>query len=374
MVKKMRKDKVIKILTINTVGLNTNGITTVMFDYYSRFSIEQFDIHTITDVSNDKSIVDNFKSAGIMVHKLPNRKKSIIRYFISLIILIYSNKFDVVHVHGNSATESIELLAAKLAGCKVRIAHSHNSTCDAKRADNILRPLFYRLYTHAFACGQLAGEWLFQDRYFKIVKNGRDINKYSFDEKTRFKVRKDLGLDETTLAVGHIGNFNKQKNHEYLIKIFEELKKIKRKSKLFLAGYGHCEKEIHNMVRQLNLEQDVIFLGGINNVSSILQAMDIMVLPSLYEGLPLVVVEWQIAALPCVISDTITQECVYTDLVEFEKLESSYHSWAVKIIQLAIRNRIESKDYALKQSVLCGFDINSNSTELMSYIKNLVHK
>ena len=301
-------------------------------------------------------------------------EKNTFRYFISLVILMYKNKFDVIHVNGNSATESIELIAAKLTGCKIRIAHSHNSTCDAKRADKILRPLFYRMYTHAFACGQLAGKWLFENRNFKIVKNGRDIKKYAFDEKVRLKMRRNLKLDGDVLAIGHIGNFNEQKNHVYLIKIFEQLKKINPKSKLFLAGYGHCEQEIHAMVNRLNLEDDVIFLGVINNVSNILQAMDIMVLPSLYEGLPLVVVEWQMAGLPCVISDIITTECIYTDLIKFQKLENSYRDWAEDIIQLTNKNRRENKDYVLKKSIQCGFDINSNVVELMNYMKSIVNK
>lgn len=368
----MKNYKKIKILTISTVGLNRNGITTVMFDYYSRFTKEEFDIHTISEISNDESIIKDFEKAGIKVHELPSRKKNTFRYFISLVILMYKNKFDVIHVNGNSATESIELIAAQLAGCKVRIAHSHNSTCDAKRADKILRPLFYRMYTHAFACGELAGKWLFKDRNFKIIKNGRDLNKYAFDERMRLKMRRNLKLSEDILAVGHIGNFNKQKNHVYLIKIFEQLKAINPKSKLFLAGYGHCEQEIHAMVNRLNLEDDVIFLGVINNVSNILQAMDIMVLPSLYEGLPLVVVEWQMAGLPCVISDTITTECVYTDLVKFEKLESSYSSWAEKILKIAKLNRSARKNYVLEQSIQCGFDVNSNVIELMNYMKNIV--
>lgn len=362
----------IKILTINTAGLNRNGITTVMYDYYSRFDNKRFDIHTVADETNNSQVRQSFHEANIVVHILPARKHNTAKYFFALISLIRKYKIDIIHVHGNSATVSIELLAAAIAGCKIRIAHSHNSTCDAKKADHLLRPLFYRVYTHAFACGQLAGEWLFGIRDFKIIKNGRDVNQYAFNEKIREETRKQLGLTDDTMAIGHIGNFNEQKNHTYLIKIFESLQHKKPDSKLFLAGYGHCESNIRSLVKELNLEDKIVFLGVINNVPDILQAMDVMVLPSLYEGLPLVVVEWQIAALPCVISDTVTDECVYTDLVRFESLQNPYEMWAEKIVESVDDNRKNNVDGIIKLSQKNGYDINCNVRDLMQFMEKIV--
>ena len=156
-------EKKIKILTINTAGLNRNGITTVMYDYYSRFDEKRFDIHTVADETNDEEIKELFRKSNIVIHVLPIRKQNTVKYFFSLLSLVRKYKIDIVHVHGNSATVSIELLAAAIAGSKIRNEHSHNSTCHAKKADTLLRPLFYRVYTHAFACGKLAGEWLFGD-------------------------------------------------------------------------------------------------------------------------------------------------------------------------------------------------------------------
>ena len=365
-------EKKIKILTINTAGLNRNGITTVMYDYYSRFDEKRFDIHTVADETNDEEIKELFRKSNIVIHVLPIRKQNTVKYFFSLLSLVRKYKIDIVHVHGNSATVSIELLAAAIAGSKIRIAHSHNSTCDAKKADTLLRPLFYRVYTHAFACGKLAGEWLFGDRDFKIIKNGRDVNRYAFAPQIREEIRKQLGLTDDTIAVGHVGNFNEQKNHVYLIKSFKRLQYKVPNSKLFLAGYGHCEPEIHSLVKELNLESKVVFLGLINNVPDILQAMDVMVLPSLYEGLPLVVVEWQMASLPCLISDTITDECVYTDLVKFESLENTCETWAVKMMELAENGRKKGRRNMVKLSQEKGYDINYNAQCLMQFMEAVV--
>nr|WP_279289747.1 glycosyltransferase [Anaerocolumna cellulosilytica] len=163
--------------------------------------------------------------------------------------------------------------------------------------------------------------------------------KYRFHPYKREEVRKMLGLDKTTLAIGHIGNFNEQKNHEFLIHVFYEVYKERKDAKLFLAGFGPKEEFIKMLVHTLGLKDRVVFLGVIDNVHEILQAMDVMLLPSLYEGLPLVVVEWQIAALPCIISEVVSRECVYTDLVRLLPLNCTYTRWAKNILEIDTKKR-----------------------------------
>ena len=259
---------------------------------------------------------------------------------------------------------SVELVAARLAGCKVRIAHSHNTTCENQKADKILRPFFNRNYTTAFACGQDAGRWMFGKRKFTIIPNGRNLKKYEYDTKKRTEYRNKLGIPSDALVIGHVGRFNRQKNHEYLLRVFSEFYKKNRKSYLVLVGTGEKVGEIKNLVKELELENNVIFTGVIENVSDYLSAFDIMLLPSLYEGLPLVVIEWQIAGLPCIVSDTVTRECAITPLVKFESIESKPKVWAADVENLILQDREQSKRATFEEIKMAGYDIESGAEKL----------
>lgn len=360
----------IKILIATPIGLQKKeGISTVILDYFSRFDKGMFDIDIIASLSHDYKLEKEFQEAGINVQILPSRKDAIFKYINSLAELFRQNRYDVMYVHGSSALMSIELLIAKMYGCKVRIAHCHNTTCDHKRIDKILRPLFNNLYTGALACGEEAGKWMFGSRTFKIVKNGRDISTYRFDPDRRDDVRKKLGISEDILVIGHVGNFNSQKNHVFLIKIFKEIIKLRSNSKLYLMGTGKTQDDIKHLVEKQNLSEKVVFTGSISNVPDMLQAMDVMLLPSLHEGLPLVVVEWQIAALPCLISDSITRECAYTDLVQFISLEEKPEIWAKKVIDLAGYDRQKTADIVINLTEKNGFDIKKNVDDLQEYFE-----
>lgn len=363
--------KKIKILVINNVSLKKNGITTMIYDYYSRFDKEHFDIHVIASGEYDEDVKNNFTEKNIKVVIMSSRTNSLVKYIFSLLKLCHNEKYDIIHVHGNSATMAIELCIAKLCHCKVRIAHSHNSTCSAKRIDKILRPIFYKVYTDAFACSEMAGKWLFDKNKFRIIKNGRDVKSYIYDEAMRIKVRSQMNIKDKTLAIGHVGSFNKQKNHKFLINVFAEILNKKQDCLLFLAGYGQYEDEIKKMVKDLGIEKKVIFLGVIHNVNEFLQAMDVMVLPSLHEGLPLVVIEWQMAALPSVLSDTITNECAFTELVKFKSLNDSFESWADLILDFSKIHRNENSLNISELAIDNGYDIEQNVRELMNlfYLK-----
>ncbi|MGN0376287.1 MAG: glycosyltransferase family 1 protein [Suilimivivens sp.] len=360
--------KKIKILVVNTVGINNNGITTVIYDYLKAMNRDGMTVHISSGGVSNSDVTCRFDEIGIPIYQLPHRKNQLIKYCIGFFKLCVKNKYDVIYIHGNSATMAIELIIADFLGCKVRIVHSHNSTCDAKGIDRKMRSVFYKMYTKAFACSTLAGEWLFPNREYTLIKNGRDIEKYRYRADIRRKIRKKLDISDETLAVGHVGNFCRQKNHEYLIHIFKELKEKHEYSKLFLMGYGEETERIKQLVNEMKLENDVVFMGTINNVNEVLQAMDVMCLPSLYEGLPLVAVEWQIAALPCVLSDTITRECAYTDLVEFVSLDEPYSVWADKILEADISRRGEIADDVIRATQENGFDIRKNAEELREII------
>lgn len=361
-----------KILQIPTGGLFSDGILSCIVEYMTAMDKSGMDIQVLATNNPEKSVVEKVENSGCRVVSIPYRKKNIVKYFFALYRYISKEKIDIVHVHGSSAIMSAELIAARLAGCKARIAHSHNTTCENQKADKIFRPFFYRSYTMAFACGQDAGRWMFGKRKFTIIPNGRNLKKYEYDTEKRIEYRNKLGILSDALVIGHVGRFNRQKNHEYLVRVFSEVYKKNRNSYLVLVGTGEKVEEIKILVKKLELGKNVIFTGVIENVSDYLSAFDVMLLPSLYEGLPLVVIEWQIAGLPCIVSDTVTKECAITSLVKFESIKKKPEVWANDIRNLTLQNRNDSKEAIFKEIKMTGYDIESGAEKLKNLYIMLV--
>lgn len=353
-----------KVLVISTVGLIYDGITSVIREYIKALDTDNLDIYIVDTIRTETVIRKELEQSGCKFVSLPSRQTATISYFFHLIRFIRKEHIEVIHAHGNSATLTIEMLAAFIGGCKRRIAHSHNTRCNQVQADRLLRPLFRHLYTDAVACGTEAGKWLFENHPFIVLNNGRDLQRFCFQPAVRNAIRKEYDIGQR-LTVGHVGGFVQQKNHVFLLEIYKALIKIKPDICLFLIGDGVERENIERIAKDYGIIDKIIFTGKTERVSELLQAMDVMVLPSLYEGLPLVSIEWQAAGLPCVLSDTITTECAVTDLVKFASLSESAETWANLIIQSASRNKRElQSDNARILIKKAGFDIKDNAAVL----------
>lgn len=349
-----------KILIVSTVGLIYDGITSVILQYLQAMNSKKFDIYVVATIDAKPSIINQIENCDCTVITFPNRRTETLKYFFDLIKFIKSNHIDIIHAHGNSATLAIEMVAAKIGRCPKRIAHSHNTKCNQIKADKILRPIFNCSYTDGLACGEDAGKWLFGDKKFEVLTNGRNIEQYKFSLQNRNKIREFYGIKDE-LVIGHVGGFFEQKNHRFLVEIYKEVKKIEPRSKLFMIGDGILKTEIEKACEKL----EVIFTGSIDNISEYLSAMDGMVLPSLFEGLPLVSIEWQINGLPCVLSNKITKECKLTDCVDFLSLDDSAQNWAKVIVNKIKNNKRQfcaDKSYKLIKN--SNFNIDNNVKKL----------
>jgi len=317
-----------RLLVINTVKTDPNGIAQVIFNIndhidHSNLIVDLFSINDPEQIYHDKIE----KYGGKIIVKERSLTK-LIPYLIKLIKTIRNGKYDVVHAHGNSATLLFEMFAAYIAGCKVRIAHSHNTTCDNIKLHNLLWPLFDKLVTDRFACGIAAGKWLFRDNDFVVINNGIDTCRFKYNAKNRTAIRSRLGVADDTSLVGNVGFFNDQKNQIQLLDIFDSLLKIRPNSILVLIGDGPNKSQIYDKIEKLSIGKNVILTGLINDVPDYLSALDVIVMPSLYEGLPLSLIEEQANGLTCVVSDKITTEVNKTGNVVFLPLTSPASSWA----------------------------------------------
>ena len=359
----------IKILICSTSGFEKReGISTIIFDYFSRFDKNLFEIHLAVSGKYNEELISEFENCGFYVDYLSARKKVLNKYIKDLFHLFKREQFSVIYTNGSSSSMSLELLVAKMNGCKVRIAHSHNTTCNHKLVDAFLRPFFYSLCTDFFACGNDAGKWLFNNRHYTVIKNARNLSKYRYDETLRKSIRDRLNISDDCLLIGHVGRFNNQKNQQFAIHVFADIKRKHKASKLFLMGDGAKLEEIKKMAIEFGVADDVVFTGSIDNVNEMLQAMDVMLLPSVHEGLPLVVVEWQMAALPSLISDKITRECVFSNLVYFESLDSDYSKWADTLLSISNIDRDTESKRISQLARISGYDLNDNIMKLQKYI------
>ena len=349
-----------KILIVSTVGLIYDGITSVIIAYLDAMDRSGLEIYIAGTIEVKDAFRKKINDLGCTIVDFPNRKTETGSYAIALTKFIRDNKIKVIHAHGNSGTLVIEMTAAWLGGCKKRIAHSHNTQCSQIKADRLLRPLFYLLYTDGLACGKEAGEWLFGNRAHEILPNGRDVEKYKFNSSIRDKFRRKLGIKDE-IVIGHVGGFFEQKNHHFLVEIYREIKILQPNTKLFMFGDGPTKKYVERLCEDI----DVIFAGTTDNISDFLNMMDGMLLPSLFEGIPLVAIEWQINGLPCILSDTVTKDCKLTDSVLFMSLKRSASEWAENIITMIETNdRMTCAKSAYETISTSSFNIKSNSEKL----------
>lgn len=363
-----------KVLVILTGSMIFDGITNSVFNYYNAMDRANMQIDIVSSRFTLKEMELKFNNIGCNVFKLEYRDKKPFKYLIDLSHLIRHGEYDIVHAHGNSATLALESTAALIGGCKNRVLHSRNSSCEHKIIDKLFRPIMYATYTDGFACGKKAGEWLFQNRPFTIIKNGKDIDKFLFNNNIRIEYRNKLNVEEDVILIGHVGLFHKQKNHEFLIETFDEVSKVDERYRLVLIGDGEEMEKIRNLVFNKGLNDKVFFLGKKNDIENWLQALDIMVFPSLFEGMPNVVLEWQIAGLPSLISDSITTECKILDIVHYLPLQKGPKYWAKEILSTSINNRQGFQSCIKKEFINSGFDIKENAKFLKLKYKEMLER
>ncbi|WP_078430860.1 glycosyltransferase family 1 protein [Alkalihalobacterium alkalinitrilicum] len=361
--------KPIRILQVVTI-MNRGGLETMLMNYYRKIDRSKIQFDFIVHRTEKGHYDDEIVALGGKVFRMPKiRPGNYNLYFKQLDQFFGAHpEYQVVHSHINE-NSSFVLRAAKKAGVPCRIAHSHLSDLglDLKLPFRVYARLAMKdNANHYFACSKQAGEWLFgkkitKSQQVKVLNNAVNVEEFQFNENIRKKVREELNA-ENKLVIGHIGRFNKQKNHEYLIDIFKAVQDKQPDSVLVLVGDGHLRQQIEKKVNDLKLYSHVHFLGVREDIANLMQGFDLFLFPSLFEGLPVVLVEAQAAGLNCVVSNTITNEADLTGRVEFLPLEEPPQQWANKILSLTYEHKDTSE--LLRK---CGYDTGTMADWLTGY-------
>ncbi len=363
----------VRVLEVLTVRYAHNGVTQCVANYMEEFDPARIRCDLAVPNEPPEAVVRRIEQSGGRVFVLPYRNRNPLGYVHALSKIVRGRGEQVVHAHGNSATLYTEMLASRQGGARVRIAHSHNTSCRMQLADRLLRPAFRGSYTHAMACGEDAGEWLFGDAPFTVLPNAVRAERFRFDAGKRDAARERFEIGKDAFVVCHIGSFSVQKNQAFLLDVFAALHKSRPDAALLLVGDGPLRAACEEKARALGLGGNVRFAGTAGDVTPYLCCADAFALPSRYEGLPLTLVEAQCAGLPCAVSDRVTREAALTPLVSFWPIERA-EAFAGGLAGAAVSDRARLSGEAIERVRRAGYDIAANAETLAALYESLVRE
>lgn len=313
---------------------------------------------------------DEFKAKGSRILRISPRRSNPLEFRKNVFKLIKEHpEYAIVHVHLNSCS-SIEPLEAAKKWKRFCIAHSHNSSSNFGSISGMLHK-FNKKRINKFAdvclaCSEPAGKFIFGDSDYKIVNNGIDTHRFAYSDVKRKKIRQEFSIEDR-FTVCHVGMFAPVKNHTFLIDCFNEVLKKRPDSVLILVGEGAQKDFVEKKVEELGIADKVIFTGRRYDTEAIMSASDVFVLPSLFEGLPIVLVEAQSEGLPCIVSDVVTKEAKLCNEMQFLSLNESAEEWANKILSI---DKVPDRNTASKVVADSGFDMMQTVEQIENLYKD----
>ncbi len=358
----------IRVLQVVT-HMERGGLESMLMNYYRHIDRTRVQFDFLVHRQERAAFDDEIEALGGKIYRLP-RLVPWRRSYLKALNQFFDEhpEYKIVHVH-QDCLSSVILKAAAQHHVPVRIAHSHSANQDK----NLKYPIklcykraIHKYATDLFACGKTAGDWMFGGAPYQIVNNAIDAASYTYCPAKREDIRRKLGIADE-LVIGHVGRFNQPKNHPFLLEIFSALLKKEPNAVLLLVGGGDDLPKIQEKARTLGISEHVRFLGVRSDVAELMQAMDVFVFPSLYEGLPVTMVEAQAAGLPCLISDKVPPECILTEgLVDILPLSASPETWAEKILE---KRELPHTDRRAEIAAH-GFDITTEAVKLQEFYLN----
>lgn len=334
--------KEFRILYVNGGLMDLGGISSYMINYakylYKEDIFVDFVVHGDGQGLRDKEL----EKIGSVIYHVPIKSIDYFGNIKALRKIFNSKRYNIVHSHMD-AGNMVVLREAKKCGIPIRISHSHNTQHITSNKikiifNNYAKKKIEKYATHLFACSNDAGRWLYgkkcvEDGKVAIIHNAIELDKFFYNEKMRYKIRDKLNLNDL-FVIGHVGRFDYQKNHRFILELFFYFKKKVPNSKLLLIGDGTIKDNIEKMAKEKGIFKDIIFLGAKSNIEDYYNAMDIFIFPSLFEGLGIALIEAQANGLKCIASDSIPNEANLTGNIKFLSLSISIEYWVNEMIGL----------------------------------------
>lgn len=354
--------KKIKVLHISGT-MNMGGQETFIMNIMRNINRNKIQFDFVVHDNKKNYFEDEIEKLGGHIYKITPISKNPIKHIFELRKVLVKGKYNVVHRHSAYSIVFIDLLVAKLCKIKKIITHSHANGCKNKFIHKMFIPFINLLSTDKFACSDAAGKWMFGHSKFIVIPNAININDYIYNEKSRNKIRKQYHINSKEIVIGNVGVFRTEKNQIWMINMFKKLIEYDKNYKLMICGDGDLRAEIQKTIKQLSLSDNVILTGNVDT-SEYYSAFDIFLLPSIYEGLGIVLIEAQVSGLPCIVSNQIQNEAIISKSVS--KLDFNYNKWINTIKKTNyIQDRVNIDDVKYEK-----YDI----LKLCLYLENNVYK
>ena len=363
-------------------GLTTGGVEAVLYNYFSHMNKDDYELYYISYDKPNEEVQKRFEELGFHVYEVCKKKEHFFKSCMQVVKILKDNEIQIIHSHMTLVCFITSFLA-KLCGVKVTIAHSHlaqHITGIKKYIYGVFKWLTKLTSDYYIACGDEAAIYLygkkdFLDKKVMLMHNAIDIKRFSFQPEIRKELRRELNIEDS-LCIGHVGRFTEQKNHLFLIDIMKEIVTLNENAVLLLLGEGPLEPEVKEKVKALSLEKNVRFLGSSSEVYKYYQAMDVFLLPSLYEGLAVSLVEAQCSGVSVITADTVTEEIHLAEAYEVLSLSDSPKKWAEAVCAYADKKETvsEKRKEAAKMIQKAGYDIEKEAEKLDAFYKKLVQR
>ncbi len=337
------------------------GVEAVVFNYYRAIDHTQFQFDYYYDADSTVEPPQDLIDMGARFFKLPPYQQ-LPKYIKELRKHLRAGKYTIVHSHLNTLSV-FPLYAAWKEHVPVRIAHNHSVPGGKEAVRNALKGLlkiFSRLFANEYcACSEAAGRWLFGDKLYEegritVLRNAIDFSKFNVQEPVVYQKQKELGLHDRDFVVGHVGRFTAAKNHHKVISVFAALKKMKNNAVLLLVGDGEEHKNIEKWIKEFGLEGSVKMTGKVSDPQNYYPLINVLILPSVFEGVPVTIVEAQVAGIPCVISDVVNKDVVISDGCRALSPNAPDENWAETVLSsdgMKVVLNDNSRDYDIYNAV-----------------------
>ncbi len=339
-------------------SMSPSGIGNFIMNAYRSVDRSKVQFDFVVCEHREVSFDDEIAQMGGRVFYVTRKSVNPWKNFNEIRKIVKKERYDFVFRHTDVATVALDLFAALLGGAKKRIAHSHSTSAKKIWIHKLFRPFLNAVCTERFACSQDAGKWMYGDRKkFRVIMNGIDIPQFVYQPQVRAEVRKEFGIGADTLVLGHVGNYMPVKNHTFMIELFSKVQERHPDSRLMLVGDGALRGQMETQIKELGLTDKVILTGVRHDIPKLLQAMDVFLFPSFYEGMPIALVEAQTAGLPCVISDVITEDVCVTEQIIRLPLADGADAWADAVCADDVKEARSGRTDLGAQIADAGFDV-----------------
>lgn len=366
------RNKPVKVL--HMVGaMNPGGMENFIMNMYEHIDRGRLQFDFSVHMRKETDYGDKIESMGGCIYELPRLTRKPLRSLLELKKIITKNKYDIVIRHTPNALIAPQLMVAKKCGA-ITICHSHNTTDPMILLHKIGKIMLRKCADVRIACSNQAGKWMFDDQDYIVVNNAIDIQKFEYLKEKADRVIEEFDLQGKNIY-GHIANFIESKNHKYLLEVFKEITDLDENAVLICLGDGNLRQEIEQRIKELGLERKVILAGMRHDAFEFMSAFDIMLFPSLFEGLPLTLIEAQAAGLPILMSDTVTEDVIVTEgLVEKMSISQPAKVWAERATEIC-RNK-KGKDRTCQRTNIAehGYDVEALAKWYENYLIGLADK